>query len=61
MLYGLSLKLNINSNFKGRFRYLILYSVAKAAAHFCLYVKHLLLKKDPSAISNTEILDCYLI
>lgn len=39
---------------------LLLYSSAKAAAHFSLYVKYLL-QKDPSAISNTEILNCHLI
>ena len=43
------------SNYKGRFRYLSIQSVAKAAAHFVSHVRCFFIKKDPYTISGIEI------
>jgi len=43
------------ANYKGRFRYLFIQSVAKAAAHFAVRVKCFFIKKDPYTISGIEI------
>jgi hypothetical protein len=48
------------ANYKGRFRYLSIRSVAKAAAHLAARVKCFYIKKDPYTISDIEIFVCHL-
>ncbi len=54
-----SLQLTL-ANYKGRFRYLSIRSVAKAAAHLAARVKCFYIKKDPYTISDIEIFVCHL-